>query len=119
MRLYIHSIFFLTLQYLANSSKVVVFLLYRKLKDKFIPEYIASNETNKSQNAEKIFDAVCRLRAIDFLSNNPINLKQVDSLKNENTRLREENRQLKENVTDLTSKLMTLIVPKDEKVGVT
>ncbi|MFZ0511135.1 MAG: hypothetical protein WAM14_05980 [Candidatus Nitrosopolaris sp.] len=85
---------------------------------KLMPEYIASG-ADKSQIAQKIFDAVCKLRCLDFLSNNPINLKQVDFLKNENIRLREENRQLKENVTDLTSKLMTLMVTKDEKVGVT
>jgi septal ring factor EnvC (AmiA/AmiB activator) len=75
---------------------------------KVIAKYRKESDTQKKAAlAEKIFDEVVSSRLYGLLENNPNTQKELDFYKDENTRLRGENNQLREHNTTLAQQLET------------
>jgi hypothetical protein len=84
-----------------------------------IPQYMTSEEPDKEQLAKTIHKTVIQLGVLGIIDNSPINLDELNFLRTENSSLKAENAQLKEQVKDLATKLLALSPPEDKKVGIT
>lgn len=81
-------------------------------------EQYMNDDIGKEKVAKQIFTRVFRLRSNGYIRNNQNSLTELTKYKTENEALIQENIQLRENVKDLTEKIMMLTSPKDEKVGI-
>jgi hypothetical protein len=59
-----------------------------RLIDELIPNYLISDENNKTKIGPEIFNIVLRLRMLGFIKDNPNSQKQLAFYKDENSRLR-------------------------------
>ncbi|MFZ0510982.1 MAG: hypothetical protein WAM14_05205 [Candidatus Nitrosopolaris sp.] len=92
--------------------------IYDKLFKELIPHYLPASQETKQQMALEMLQIIMKLRMFGVIENSPISLSELQFLRHENTRLREDKKAMEEKVSDLSAKL-TLSVPADTKVGVT
>lgn len=91
-----------------------------KLFNNLIPEYIdLDDDKRKKEISNAIFHSVIKLRMFGVVDNNPISLDELQFLRSENSRQKEEIKELKVRISDLSTKLLSLSTPLDTKVGVT
>ena len=83
-----------------------------------IPQYLTANPEKKQQMALEMFQIIMKLRMFGLIENSPISLCELQFLRNENDSLREDKKALQEKLGDLSTKLLTLSVPEDSKVGI-
>jgi hypothetical protein len=102
-----------------NTERVkIIMSILEKITDEYIPQYLNSENEEKEKNANRIYLLVLKGRRMGYFLNNPDKLKELNWYKSENERLKKENAELKDNVTDLTKKFMAMTPTKDEKVGI-
>ena len=89
-----------------------------KLFNEMIQEYLTANPEKKQQMALEMLQIIMKLRMFGLIENSPISLCELQFLRNENDSLREDKKALQEKVSDLSTKLLTLSVPEDSKVGI-
>ncbi len=88
------------------------------LFNEMIPQYLTANPEKKQQMALEMLQIIMKLRMFGLIENSPISLCELQFLRNENDSLREDKKALQEKVSDLSTKLLTLSVPEDSKVGI-
>jgi hypothetical protein len=88
------------------------------LFNEMIPQYLTANPEKKQQMALAMLQIIMKLRMFRLIENSPISLCELQFLRNENDSLREDKKALQEKVSDLSTKLLTLSVPEDSKVGI-
>jgi hypothetical protein len=88
------------------------------LFNEMIPQYLTANPEKKQQMALEMLQIIMKLRMFGLIENSPISLCELQFLRNENDSLREDKKALQEKLGDLSTKLLTLSVPEDSKVGI-
>lgn len=102
----------------ADSFNDILKML-KQLSSNLIPFYLqTNNDEEKSSLALQIFNLVITLREFGALKNNPTKITELNWYKSEYTRLKEENKDLRQNVKDLTNTVLNMSTPKDAKIGV-
>jgi hypothetical protein len=87
------------------------------MSNEMIQEYLTANPEKKQLMALEI-QIIMKLRMFGLIENSPISLCELQFLRNENDSLGEDKKALQEKVSDLSTKLLTLSVPEDSKVGI-
>jgi hypothetical protein len=82
-----------------------------------IPQYMKS-EQNREQLAQNMVQIVIKMRMFGLINNSPFSMNELQFLRSENTRLKEEIKGLEEKVKQLSTALIAM-PSEDAKVGVT
>jgi hypothetical protein len=88
------------------------------LFNELIPQYMSGDTQKKEQLAQNMVHVIMKLRMFGLIENNPISLNELQFLRSENTRLKEDIKGLEEKVKQLSTALIAM-PSEDAKVGVT
>ncbi|RLG91447.1 MAG: hypothetical protein DRO36_04195 [Candidatus Hecatellales archaeon] len=95
--------------------KKYAYKLTNQLINELIPKYLDStDEEEKKAISRKIYGKVLILRTLGYIQNSPHLLKEIELLRNENIKLKEEKRELEEKVRELSGLLAP--IPPEKKV---